>query len=194
MPSEDRGTKVAERCEVHPGRVAVAHCAECERRLCVRCAVPVRGRVLGPECLRSALGDEAPPEPAPKKPRRPTVELVAGAAFGAAAAATLFPWTRFATGSGFAGAWALDLRWSMLAATAAVAVVLAWGLGRRVRRLSSRAQVVLGLAGAVGAVMAIVHPPPFKHASITPAVAVVLLLIGAASALLRPRQASDLHR
>jgi hypothetical protein len=42
--------------------------------------------------------------------------------------------------------------------------------------------------------MAIVHPPPFKHASITPAVAVVLLLIGAASALLRPRQASDLHR
>jgi hypothetical protein len=122
------------------------------------------------------------------------VELLAGAAFGAAAAATLFPWTRFATGSGFAGAWALDLRWSMLAATAAVAVVLAWSLGRRVRRLSSRAQVVLGLAGAVGAVMAIVHPPPFKHASITPAVAVVLLLIGATSALLRARQASDLHR
>ncbi len=34
--------------------------------------------------------------------------------------ATLFPWTRFSTGSGFAGAWALEVRWSMLTACAAV--------------------------------------------------------------------------
>jgi hypothetical protein len=122
------------------------------------------------------------------------VELVAGAAFCAGAAATLFPWTKFATGSGFAGAWAFDLRWSMLAATASVAAVLAWALGTRVRRLSSRAQVLLGLGGAVGAVMAMAHPPPFKHGSITPPIAVVLLLVGATAALLRARQASDLHR
>jgi hypothetical protein len=122
------------------------------------------------------------------------VELVAGGAFCTAAAATLFPWTRFATGSGFAGAWALDLRWSMMAATAAVAAALAWVLGGRLRRLSLRAQIVLGPVGAIGGVMAIAHPPPFKHASITPAVAVVLLLVGATSAVIRARQASDLHR
>lgn len=185
---------MTERCEVHPNRVAAVHCAECDRPICVRCAVPVRGRVLGPECLRDALGDEAPPESTPKQARRPTVELVAGAAFCSAAAATLFPWTRFATGSGFAGAWASDLRWSMLAATAAVAALVSWAAGRSARPLTSRAQIVLGLAGALGAVMAIAHPPPFKHASIAPAVALILLLVGATAAFLRARQASDLHR
>lgn len=194
MPPEERPTKVAERCEVHPNRVAAVHCAECDRPVCVRCAVPVRGRVLGPECLRAALGDEAPPEPTPKRARRPAVEVVAGAAFCSAAVATLLPWTRFATGSGFAGAWASDLRWSMLAATTAVAASVSWVLGRGTRPLWVRVQVVLGLVGGVGAVMSIAHPPPFKHASAAPAIAVVLLLTGTTAAILRARQASDLHR
>ncbi|MEP7060111.1 MAG: B-box zinc finger protein [Actinomycetota bacterium] len=194
MPSDERPTKVAERCQVHPGRSAIARCAECDRPLCVQCAVPVRGRVLGPECLRNALGDEAPPEPAPKRPRKPATELVAGAAFAGAGAMTLFPWTRFATGSGFAGAWASDLRWSMLAATAAMAALVSWGASHRVGRLALRAQVVFGFAGAVGAAMSLVHPPPFKHASIEPAFALVLLLAGATAALLRAREPSDLHR
>lgn len=194
MPPEERATKVAERCEVHPGRVAAARCASCDRPICVRCAVPVRGRVLGPECLRDALGDEAPPEPAPKRDRRPTAEVVAGAAFCAAVVVTLFPWTRFATGSGFAGAWASDRRWSMLAATAAVAGLVSWAGGRRLPRLTSRAQIALGVLGGLGAGMALVHPPPFKHASVFPAVAAVLLLAGAVAAFLGARQASDLHR
>ena len=194
MPSEERPAKVAERCEVHPNRMAAVHCAECDRPICVRCAVPVRGRVLGPECLRAALGDEAPPEPTPKRARRPTVELVAGVAFCSAGVSTLFPWTRFASGSGFAGAWALDLRWSMLAALAAVTGILSWILGRGAGRLGLRAQMALGLIGSVGAVLAMAHPPPFKHASISPAIAVVLLLTGTTAAFLRTRQASDLHR
>ena len=197
MPSAERATKVAERCEVHPGRDAAAHCASCGRPICVRCAVPVRGRVLGPECLREALGDEAPPEPTPKRDRRPTAEVIAGAAFCAAVVVTLFPWTRFATGSGFAGAWASDRRWSMLAATAAVGGLVSWTSGRRWPRLASQAQIilgVLGVLGAVGAGMALAHPPPFKHASLFPAVAAVLLLAGAVAAFLGARQASDLHR
>ena len=194
MPPEERVTKVAERCEVHPGRVAAAHCASCGRPICVRCAVPVRGRVLGPECLRDALGDEAPPEPAPNRERRPAAEVVAGAAFCAAVVVTLFPWTRFATGSGFAGAWASDRRWSMLAATAAVAGLASWTGGRRLPRLASRAQIILGVLAAVGAGMALAHPPPFKHASVSPIVAAVLLLAGAVAAFLGARQASDLHR
>jgi hypothetical protein len=194
MPSEERPTKVAERCEVHPGRIAITHCAECDRPLCVHCAVPVRGRTLGPECLRNALGDEAPPEPTPKRARRATSELVAGGAFAAALALTLLPWTRFGTGSGFAGAWATDLRWSMLAALAALAGVGCWLGGRRLGRFALQAQVVAGLLGGVGALMAMVHPPPFKHASIEPGLTLALLLTGATAALLRARQASDLHR
>ena len=194
MPSEERPTKVAERCEVHPNRVAAVHCAECDRPVCLRCAVPVRGRVLGPECLRAALGDEAPPAPTPKRARRPTAELVAGVAFLSAAVLTLFPWTRFATGSGFAGAWASDLRWSMLAATAAVMAAGIWVAGRALRSLASRAQIVLGCAGALGAAMAIAHPPPFKHASIAPTATFILLLVGTTAALVGVRQASRLHR
>jgi B-box zinc finger protein len=193
MPSEERPTKVAERCEVHPGRIAIARCAECDRPLCVQCAVPVRGRILGPECLRKALGDEAPREPTPKRARRATSELVAGAAFACALVLTLLPWTRFGTGSGFAGAWATDLRWSMLAALAAFAGVAAWLAGRRFGRLALRTEVVAGVLGGVGALMAMVHPPPFKHASIEPGIALALLLTGATAALLRSREASDLH-
>jgi len=120
--------------------------------------------------------------------------VVAGAAFCLSVVVTLFPWTRFATGSGFAGAWASDLRWSMLAAAASVLALAGWVLSRGGRWLPSRAQVVLGLVGAVGAVMSLAHPPPFKHASIAPAVALILLLAGATAAFLRARQASDLHR
>ena len=55
-----------ERCIHHPGRPAVARCSACEEPVCMTCAVPVRGRVLGPECLAAELGDPAittPPEP-----------------------------------------------------------------------------------------------------------------------------------
>jgi peptidoglycan/LPS O-acetylase OafA/YrhL len=82
----------------------------------------------------------------------------------------------------------------MVAAGAAVGGLVCW-IGMRVRpRLSLRAQVALGLVGGIGAVMSIVHPPPFKHASAAPIVATVLLLAGATAALIRARQASDLHR
>jgi hypothetical protein len=122
------------------------------------------------------------------------VEYVAGVAFGAAVIVSLFPWTRFATGSGFAGAWATDLRWSMLAATAAVAALVVWLFMTNAHKPWLAVEAILGLAGALGAGMSLMHPPPFKHASIAPGFALAALLVGATAAVIRVGQASDLHR
>ena len=65
MPTEERTTKGTERCATHPSRLTVGTCDVCGRPLCVECAVPVRGRVLGPECLSEVLGDDIPATPAP---------------------------------------------------------------------------------------------------------------------------------
>lgn len=194
MSPEERPTKVAERCELHPNRTAVVHCAACDRPLCIRCAMPVRGRVLGPECLVSELGEESPAPAEPERERRSAPEVVAGVAFCLAAIASLLPWTRFASGSGFAGGWALDLRWSTLASITAVGSLACWIFGRRRGLVGLRTRVVLGLAGALGATMAIVNPPPFKHASITPFLVVPLMLTGVVATFRLARQASDLHR
>ena len=63
MPTEERTTKGTERCATHPSRLTVGTCDVCGRPLCVECAVPVRGRVLGPECLSEVLGDDIPATP-----------------------------------------------------------------------------------------------------------------------------------
>ena len=105
MPTEERTTKGAERCATHPSRLTVGRCDVCGRPLCVECAVPVRGRVLGAECLPEVLGSDLPATepPRPWRSLRSPVDRVIGAAFAVAALATLLPWTRFSTGSGFAG-------------------------------------------------------------------------------------------
>jgi hypothetical protein len=90
-----------------------------------------------------------------------------------AALATLFPWTRFSIGSGFAGAWAFDVRWSMLAAGAATIGLVAWfALGRR----PAAARTVAILAGpviALGSLLAALNPPPFTKPSLAPWIALV---------------------
>ena len=55
--AETPGAVAHERCVHHPGRAAVARCSACEEPICLPCAVPVRGRVVGPECLAAELGD-----------------------------------------------------------------------------------------------------------------------------------------
>src|SRR5438034_11336569 len=54
----------ASRCPVHPGRPSVGICAGCRRPLCLTCAVPVRGALVGPECLSSYVEDAPPVDPA----------------------------------------------------------------------------------------------------------------------------------
>jgi hypothetical protein len=146
--------------------------------------VPVRGRVLGTECLPEVLGDVAVSEsPHPWRRMRSSADRLAGAFLIVAALATLLPWTRFSTGSGFAGAWAFDRRWSMLAAVGAtigLGVWLAFGAHAPVARLAA---MIGGAVVATGSLFAILNPPPFTKPALAPWITAVVgagaLVIGA---------------
>lgn len=145
--------------------------------MCLLCAIPVRGRVLGSECLAEALGTPAIPaheEPRPDPARR--LRAWTGAAFALGVASTLLPWSRFGIGSSPLGAWGKDLRWSVFAAAAALVGVMAWWAARALDDLGRHRAVDLGLAVvaaclAAAAVLAIVRPPPFARTWIGPWVA-----------------------
>src|SRR6266545_746437 len=59
VPVDEKSTKSGDRCDLHPASPSVAECQSCGRPLCLPCAVPVRGRVLGVECLEAALGPDS---------------------------------------------------------------------------------------------------------------------------------------
>ncbi|MFN2545650.1 MAG: hypothetical protein ABR600_13925 [Actinomycetota bacterium] len=201
MPPDDQATRSAARCDSHPGTASVAVCESCGRALCLACAVPVRGRVIGRECLAEVLGPEGSPAPAPvpPRPRNPLLRL-ATVAFAVAAAASVLPWTHFGVGSGMFGGWEYDPpRWSLVeAAASAVGLTLsAFLVARTVRHgwIAKAALPGLALAGVLGTVLHILNPPPFTQAWYGSWVA----LGGAAVAsfatlsLLVRRRAGDLH-
>lgn len=175
MPTEERTAKGVERCANHPSRLTVGTCELCGRPLCVECAVPVRGRVLGTECLSEVLGEDTPTSIPPRTWRRnrSPIDRAIGAFLAVAVLVTLLPWTRFGTGSGFAGAWAIDRRWSMLAAFGAVLTLVAW-LGPGRRPAVARAAATLGGAViAVGSLLAALNPPPFTKPALAPWIGLV---------------------
>jgi len=177
MPTEERAVKGAERCATHPTRATAATCEVCGRPLCVECAVPVRGRVMGVECLSEALGEEvAVAAPLPtwrRRAIRSRADAGVGALIAAAALATLLPWTRFGTGSGFGGAWAFDQRWSIVAAGAGIAGLVAWLLLGRRPAAARFVAIASGSIIAVGSLMAILNPPPFTKPALAPWIALV---------------------
>ena len=185
MPTET--TKGTERCEVHPGSVSIARCARCDRTLCIACALPVRGAVLGPECLPADVAAEG----GVADVRRPPMSrwwLATGVALLALAATTAFPWTGFGVGSGWFGAWGLPLRWSTLAAIAGAAAALLWISRRGPSRLVVWAVASLSILAAAGAGLAIANPPPFTAASAAPWVALAAGLAGAGLSLAGARR------
>jgi hypothetical protein len=153
------------RCAHHPARTAVDRCDRCGEPVCLACAVPVRGRVLGPGCIAEELGDPAlmaPPEP--DRPLAGPAIALAGAVV--AVVATAGPWTRTGAGDRLLGAWVADLRWSMIAAIAAILLIPAWWrLRGRGRRSDAVAVTVLGGVVAAASILAIVFPPTFQAAS-----------------------------
>ena len=168
MPSEERTTKSGERCDQHPASPSVALCDGCGRPLCIVCATPVRGRVLGAECLAEALGPDSPlPEPAPPGFRMSRAEAFTGWAFGLGVAATLLPWARFGEGSGPFGAWGRSFRWSMVTAVAAAVGLALWLLTHALRRPPGRfggwAQSLLASLMTAGSALALLRPPSFTH-------------------------------
>jgi hypothetical protein len=151
----------------------------------VECAVPVRGRVVGAECLSEVLGDDVmdsePPRPW-RRLRSPT-DRAAGVLLAVAALVTLLPWTRFSTGSGFAGAWAFGGRWSMVAAGGATIGLAAWLASGTHPSISRIAAIVGGAAVSAGSLLAIWNPPPFTKPASAPWIALVAgagaLVVGA---------------
>jgi hypothetical protein len=179
MPTET--TKGTERCETHPGSPSVARCARCGRTLCIACAVPVRGAVLGPECLPPDVAAEALQEPARRAPM-PRWWAVTGAALIVLVGTTVLPWTRFGLASGWFGAWGLPPRWSLLAAIAGALALTIWVSRRYPGRAASGVVVLLSVAAGAGAELAILNPPPFTKATLAPWVAVASAAIAAAVA------------
>lgn len=186
VPVEERTTK-ADRCSQHPGSASVGSCDGCGRALCLACAIPVRGLVLGSECLGQVLGEDAPTDE-PVVPRRVGPAAVA---FAAAVLATLPPWTTIGRGSGAFGAWSTSPRWSLLAAVAAAAGLLIEIVLERLDTgaIAPRAvAMALGLAVVAGSVIAWFRPPFPADPLVTPWIAAAAGAVAAAFA------AADLRR
>jgi hypothetical protein len=167
-PDADGRADPHDRCRHHPGRAAVARCGTCGDPVCLSCAVPVRGRILGPGCVAEELGDPAltmPPEPDVSVP---------GAAWALAGAllallATVAPWTRAGSGARLLGAWVPNVRWSTIAALGAlVLVVVAWWFRASGSRAARTLVIVTGLLVVVSSALAIAFPPIFQVASWAP--------------------------
>ena len=118
--------------------------------------------MLGPGCVAAELGDPALVSPPDGEVTRPWIS-VAGALV--ALAGTVAPWTRTGAGDRLFGAWVVNVRWSSIAAVAAV--ILLWLAWRSRGRTDGAGALVALLAGAVvvSAVLAIIFPPTFQTAS-----------------------------
>lgn len=173
MSPEQRALGGSERCAFHAGRPAVARCDACGRPLCLGCSTPVRGEVLGPDCLARLLGAEDETGEASPVPDR--VGAVTRVAFLVAFGATLLPWARSGEGSWGFGAWGTTMKWSLLVAVAATAGVVVSMLGGappdpRARQLRW-ACVVLGLLTSAGSVLAVLRAPAFTDPWFAPWIA-----------------------
>jgi hypothetical protein len=174
VPSDERTTRSAERCDLHPRVPSVGRCDGCGRFLCLSCATPVRGRLLGQECLAEELGAEVREDAGPES-SRDLRQTIAGAAFAVALVSTFLPWSRSGEGAGVFGAWGRELHWSLLAAVAAVAGLLLWAARRRYglhRPAWDFALTALGALVAVGALLAVLRPPSFSRVWFAPWIAV----------------------
>ncbi len=123
--------------------------------------------MIGPECLGEVLGEE--PAPPPEVPRGTRARWAVPFGLLVASAGTVLPWTHFGTGASAFGAWALDGRWSLLAAAASVVGVAAWTASMILRpRIAWVAGGPAGVIAAAAAALAIANPPPLTHAWIGP--------------------------
>ncbi len=170
------------RCSDHPGEMAVATCATCERPLCLACAIPVRGRVVGAECL-STVVEDPPPHAEPLPPPRRRGHALAIAGFGIVLAASIFPWRQSAVASsGFGNAW--TLHWSLVGMIAAVLGLAAAIAGWR-RALRPRAAAGIYAACAIVVLLAtildVARPPTLS--SVAGAVPWRIVIVGAVLAL-----------
>lgn len=176
----------ADRCPRHPGASVVGPCDGCGEPLCLACAVPVRGRVLGPVCLERELGDPPAPPPAPAAPGRS--RDLADAGLLATALATVLPWSGVGLGAGPFGAWGTaDPRWASVVVLASVggsaAAAAARARGTRVRDRADRAAAAAAVVATIAAFLAILLPPPYTSPVIGPWIAAIAATVATSGSL-----------
>jgi hypothetical protein len=182
------------RCATHPAAASVGSCEVCGRSLCVACAVPVRGAIVGRECLAAVLDDAPPPERI-TNPIRPRGGRVALVGFALVVVVSLLPWSRFGDSSRYLGAW--TLHWSLIAALAGV-FGFAFSMLVTYRPLDHRVEsAVFGLLGLLIAVAAAIqhrHPPILSEATYWPWVAILGGTLAIAGAVLRMTSVFEANR
>lgn len=197
MSLDEKSTKSSDRCDLHPASPSVAQCGGCGRPLCLTCAIPVRGQVLGVECLEAALGPGVPADLLPTPERWTVPWTVVGVAFAVAVGATVLPWTRFGEGSHLFGALGRTAQWSVLAAIAAALGLAVWltmrGLRIRPRQPWVIVEAVLGAVVTVGATLATIHPPAFTRPWLGPWIALPAGIVACAAALATMALAREPH-
>jgi hypothetical protein len=168
--------------------------------VCIACAVPVRGGVVGPECLGRVLGPDVPDDPElhPERPVRLPLPAV-GCGFLAAFLASAIPWTNAVTSShvrGFFGSFELSpISWALVTAVASVAGLLSW-VALALRPALVRPGVLVLLAtlaavGTAGAVLFLALPPFATHPWLGPWVALPATVFAAGACLAAARAASE---
>ena len=160
--------------------------------MCLACAIPVRGRTFGAECLGDVLGEDAPPTPPPDAERPAASRTLTVVGFGVATVATFVSWSRFGAGSGPLGAWSTSFRWSAVCAASALAGLVLSLMRLRAapssRAVDVAATIVAFVVVATGA-LAIARPPAFTSPWLGPFVAIAggaLALVGGLRTLRGP--------
>jgi hypothetical protein len=151
------------KCATHPGLAAVGACDVCGRAVCTVCAIPVRGSLVGPECLAAVLEDPPPPEPV-RIPRLPEGDWLAITGFALVTLLSLFPWARsLGEESSLFGAW--FGHWSLLGAAAALTglIFAVWTYVRpRDARVEAGAYAGLGALVVIAILLFRFRPPPLS--------------------------------
>lgn len=178
-----RGPGRTSRCSTHPGRHAVGSCGGCGRRLCLSCAVPVRGVLVGSECLASYVQDVPVGQQADPPGWANAGDVPALIGYAIVIVASLLPWTRFA-GPRPLGAWRLG--WALLAPLAGLgglAAVMLWHRWPLDPRFQSSAVIFLALVAGGGALAYRLNPPLLAGSSLAPLLAIGGALVALAGGL-----------
>jgi hypothetical protein len=129
--------------------------------------------VLGPECIATELGDPAITTlPEPDRAVAGSWVALSGAVL--TLLATVGPWTRTGAGNRLLGAWVPSIRFSMVAAVAATALLpAAWWFRTHPGRPGAMLVILGGAVIALASALAIAFPPTFQAASWGPWVAAI---------------------
>lgn len=163
----------------------MARCENCQRPLCLSCAVPFRGEVLcAADAARRLGGPEPVAQPVTASSRRPVLML---GLLLVALAATIPPWHRSGVLTSVFSAWRPTDPWAMATCLALCAGALQAGL-MAIRGGSAWlrwASAGVAMAGAVATIVALLRAPDYFSPTPAPFVVLALALSVAAIGFLR---------